>query len=119
MQHFVAAVASAAASQLLQGREKALGCCPALQAEILRRDEFIRVPVQGSRLEISAHTGKTLSAADRPCGSQMVHLEGVHPKPVGKTGMKDPVFCEGVPECRLQARFEKKVQCFRACPSAK
>ena len=106
LQCFVTAIASSVASQLLHGEEKSLGHCPALQAEALRGDEFSQVPVQRSGLEISAHTGKIPSAADPPCALQMVQLEGVAPKPTGKTGVKDAVFCKGVPECRLQARFE-------------
>lgn len=106
LQRFVTAIAASVASQLLHRVEKALGHCPALQAEALRRDEFSQVPVERSGHQISAHTGKILSAADPPCALQMVQLEGVTPKPMGKTGEKDAVFRKGVPECRLQARFE-------------
>jgi len=106
LQCFVTAAASSVASQLLQGGEEALGLCLALQAEALRRDEFSQVPVQRSGLEISAHSGKTLSAANSARALQMLQLERVPPKPMGKTGVKDAAFCEGVPECRLQARLE-------------
>lgn len=109
MQHFVAAIASAAASQLQQGGEKALQCCPVLQAEALRREEFIQVPMQGSRLEISARTGKILSAADRPCGLQMVRPEGVHPKPMGKTGME--ILSSAKAYQSLGCKPELKIKC--------
>lgn len=88
LQCSVTAIASSVASQLLHRVEKALRHCPTLQAEALRRDEFSQLPVQRSGHEISAHTGKILSAADPPCALQMVQLEGVTPKPLGRLERK-------------------------------
>lgn len=50
LQRFVNAKASSVATQLLQGGENAFGCCPALQAEALRRMSSARC------LRIPAHT---------------------------------------------------------------
>lgn len=47
LQCFVTAIAASAATQLLQGGEKALGCCPALQAEALRRISSARCQCTG------------------------------------------------------------------------
>lgn len=107
---FVTATASSVASQLPHGGEKPLGRCPALQAEALRRDEFSQVPEQRSTLKIPAHTGKILSAADPPRALQVAQLDGASPTPTGKTGVKGALFCEGVPERRLQARC-KNTKC--------
>lgn len=68
LQCFVNATASSVATQLLQGGEKAPGCCPALQAEALRRLSSARCKCKGQAskfLHIHAISSKpSLCTAD-------------------------------------------------------